>query len=441
MNDCIESLKKYLHEVVLQNQASVLSHRQGAINDEDIESCPSSSSDVAFMESSVIICDHKSTMSDIISSFQSMQSIITNIQESHLVAMTHAEITTKEKVNALNEQVVALQAENRKLVESNRRITSEMEERSAEHDHMQLQIDQSTEFLSELRMQLASKTSALDTELMEQNKEREIVASLESDKQKSLLVSSYLREQLKKEKESVIQLQDRVKLLEVDRVLLCANKQELTTQLHATISTIKFLKQSLKDEESSSENLREQLDKTKHLLSESVALESQRLDEICNLQQSTADVIDKLKSKQNSETKKLNRKIELLHKELGDYKIGLSTVYEKVKLQSADLAELRTQLAAQNDEIGSLRLQNSEASLFISDCQSRLKTLCASVCGASCPSNLTFDEMFELLHNETSKSRDENAILEHQVFILSKEVSKCKRENTELSKASTSLKA
>jgi chromosome segregation ATPase len=128
------------------------------------------------------------------------------------------------------------------------------------------------------------------------------------------------------------------------------------------------------------------------------------LDEICNLQQSTADVIDKLKSKQNSETKKLNRKIELLHKELGDYKIGLSTVYEKVKLQSADLAELRTQLAAQNDEIGSLREQNSEASLFISDCQSRLKTLCASVCGASCPSNLTFDEMFELLHNETSKS-------------------------------------
>jgi chromosome segregation ATPase len=162
MNDCIESLKKYLHEVVLQNQVSVLSHRQGAINDEDIELCPSSSSDVAFMESSVIICDHKSTMSDMISSFQSMQSIITNIQESHLVSMTHAEITTKEKVNALNEQVVALQAENRKLVESNHRITSEMEERSAEHDHMQLQIDQSTEFLSELRMQLASKTSALD---------------------------------------------------------------------------------------------------------------------------------------------------------------------------------------------------------------------------------------------------------------------------------------
>ena len=401
------------------------------------------------------------------SKFQSMQSAIQCLQDSlngekKKVEELHAhmadvEMSTQEKMRMLNalldekqRQISSLQSENRVLSQTKHQIMSEMEERSAKHDHVQLQLDQASEFLEELRVQLSSRSTILDDELTRQKEEREeldaIVVSLKADKEKALTLASELEDQIRESKKSSSQLQEQVELLQVGRVLLLEQKSELIKELQNASEKTNFMRQSLKEVENSNKSIREQLSTSKRKVDEHIALEFKRAQENNLLQQQNTELVESLQSKINMliDSRKF---IQQLQKELSDYKIGLATVYQNIKSQNIEIELLRKQVSEQNEDLKLLRLQKSEADSLLIDREQQLQSFCYDLLpGEHDDSNLTFDELMFLLKSEASNQQlkleeatDENAILEQQVYILSKQVSECRRENKELLRGAVAL--
>jgi chromosome segregation ATPase len=407
-------------------------------NDDDLKSD-------AFMEPEAEICEHKSIESDVMSAFQAIQSRLVHLEQSLDCEQKRVEQHDLEKaklegdnnakiysltaqLNEYRERISNLEATNEKLVKSKQRLTLDMEERSAMHDHAQLEFDQASEFLNEIKMQLAAKSSALDLQSTEQKQERErlesTIASLEHDREQSALLVADLNNQLREVQKVAYQMKERVQMLEVDRALIYATKNDEITSV----------KQLLKEEKDNSKTLKEQLQVIRIKLDQSSEMESMWSDRIKLLQQNS-ELAEKHGHK-CEELTKLNSTIEHLQSEVNSYKVRLSSAYEKVEAQNKLVTVKRKNISALQDEIISLSFQNDEIKSNITRHESSLRSICSS---GPCQSKLTFDEMLLQLKRDKKKQQekleatlDENDILEQQVHILSTEVSKCKRERKEL---------
>ena len=427
--DELDGYLKDLNKIILEPQTC-----KGINHGDESKPCQSMSSEKVYV-------NIKSEFRSMLSSIEDLQDALNGqkLRVEELIAQqSRLELSTREKYIELSglldenkRQITSLESENKTLA-------SELEERSAKHDHVQLQLDQASEFLEELRMQLSLKASTLDDELARQRKERKEFDAIVTDKNSALALVSKLQEQVRESNKSNLQLQEQVDLLQVDRALLLEKKSELMKELHNASEQTHSMRQSLKKAKDCNESIREQMSMSRRKLDEHIALVSKRAEEENFLQQRNAELVEALQSNNNMliESRKTN---ERLQKELSDYKIGLTAVYEKVKAQNEETELLRKQVSVQNEDIKSLRLQQNEKNSLLLVFEQQLKSIYFNlISGDHSDGNFTFDELLVLMESETSKQQvklkevtEENAILEQQVYILSKQVSECRRENKE----------
>ncbi|KAL7482979.1 hypothetical protein ACHAW6_008628 [Cyclotella cf. meneghiniana] len=386
-----------------------------------------------------------------ISIFTAMKSVVQSLQSQNndlLTVLACAKNETEEK----SKELCKLESANNVLNQSNQQLMEEIEKASIKCDHFQLQLDQASDAAER-------KISFLNTKLLQQMKEHNkldnLVMSLEKEKEDALAHISVLTGELCKASKSASvqqkELQQRFQLCELDRKSILAHSKGLTSELKNATDKVASLMLSSRDEKKSSESLQNQLSNLKVMLDESTVLLSKKSKEIIILQEHNAKFHEKLERRMLKE-KELCRTIKLLKNELDDCKLDLSTTSDQLKLLEADNDCLHEQVKVQNDEIVLLRLQKNDAEAHVKGYECSVRSLCLSYGlthpGPSC------DEMLVILESECSKQRDrtnsmemeleavqdENAILEQQVHFLSKEVSKCNRENRELSATIAALK-
>ncbi|KAL7517347.1 hypothetical protein ACHAWX_002276 [Stephanocyclus meneghinianus] len=387
-----------------------------------------------------------------ISVFTAMKSVVQSLQSQNNDLLTSL-ACAKNEMEEKSKELCKLESANNVLNQSHQQLMEEIEKASIKCDHFQLQLDQASDAAER-------KISFLNTKLLQQMKEHKkldnLVMSLEKEKEDALAHISVLNGELCKASKSASvqqkELQQRFQLCELDRKSILAHSKGLTSELKNATDKVASLILSSRDEKKSSERLQNQLSNLKVMLDESTVLVSKKSKEIIILQEHNAKFHEKLERRMLKE-KELCRTIKLLKNELDDCKLDLSTTSDQLKLLEADNDCLHEQVKVQNDEIVLLRLQKNDAEAHVKDYECSVRSLCLSYGLTQLPGP-SFDEMLVILESECSKQRDrtnsmemeleavqdENAILEQQVHFLSKEVSKCNRENRELSATIAALK-